>query len=240
MQQQLYMMNESLKDFMISEEEVALSDENSSDCNIDDCSTNLDQVVRRIALSALKGLIELTKNNDRWSVKKVNEITCYSKHIGGRKVLKLESFIETSAQHLWSILYPGDNTTEWNTQCGGNEIVYRVDNATDIICTISNALGPIAARDFVSARKAAFTKGAYYLASQSIVTDLKPEEKGKVRGENGPCGFVVTPISEDSCHFVWVYNSSMKGWLPQVMVDQAASAALIGAHQRLLTYAKER
>ena len=36
------------------------------------------------------------------------------------------------------------------------------------------------------------------------------------------------------------YHTIIQGWLPQVMVDQAASAALIGAHQRLLTYAKER
>ena len=28
-------------------------------------------MVRRIALSALKGLVELTKNNDGWSVKRV-------------------------------------------------------------------------------------------------------------------------------------------------------------------------
>ncbi len=36
------MMNESLKDFMISEDEVAWSDENSSDCNN---STNLVSII---------------------------------------------------------------------------------------------------------------------------------------------------------------------------------------------------
>lgn len=36
-------------------------------------------------------------------------------------------------------------------------------------------------RDFVSARKAVFTRGSYYIACMSIVTELKPEESGKVR-----------------------------------------------------------
>ncbi len=36
-------------------------------------------------------------------------------------------------------------------------------------------------RDFVSARRIAFRDGAYYSCSKSVVTDLKPEQSGKVR-----------------------------------------------------------
>ena len=35
-----------------------------------------------------------------------------------------QSFVEVSARHLWSILYPGDLTPEWNSQCGVNEVCW--------------------------------------------------------------------------------------------------------------------
>ncbi|XP_064399305.1 stAR-related lipid transfer protein 3-like isoform X2 [Halichondria panicea] len=200
-----------------------------------------DQVIHRESVIALEGVTEMTRNNDGWNLDRtVSNIKCYTKTINGRKVLKLDGVVEVSAQRLWSILYPGDSTYEWNQSCVINETVHRVDQATDIVYTVSAAMGPVSSRDFVSARRIAFRDGAYYSCSKSVVTDLKPEQSGKVRGDCGPNGYIVIPINSSRCQFIWIYNSNLKGWLPQAVVDQTVSTALIGAFQQLLIYAREQ
>ena len=91
-------------------------------------------------------------------------------------------------------------------------------------------------RDFVCIRQMEISGGSLYAASKTIVTALKPEQPGKVRSdttdtvcmyvcmyvqavtilylhyraENGPCGYLVIPISANQCKFVWVLNSNLK------------------------------
>ena len=84
----------------------------------------------------------------------------------------------------------------------------------------------------MSVRQIAFRGGCYYSASQATVTNLKPEQPGKVRyyttalfyvyvlnelyyrnfirAENGPCGYVVIPVDSARTKLMWIINSNLK------------------------------
>ena len=75
-----------------------------------------------------------------------------------------------------------------------------------------------------------------------------PEQKGKVRGENGPTCYVLRPVpgNPDTCLFQWLLDTDLKvinyleihlppsksfnnpqfqGWIPQSIIDKALSGA---------------
>lgn len=54
-----------------------------------------------------------------------------------------------------------------------------------------------------------------------------PPQPKKPRGKNGPRCFAMRPIDGDSkaCHFEWLFDTDLKGWIPQSIVDKALSGA---------------
>lgn len=212
---------------------------NSPEC--DQTMSAEDLRFKREALNVIGSFKTLTGSNEGWTEVKVErDLTIWSRVIDGKKVLKAEGVVHTSARKLFNILYPGDCTPEWNPQCGLNQTVYRVDDATDVVYTISNALGPVSSRDFVSIRQMERSEGRFYAASKSIVTAMKPEQPGKVRAENGPCGYVVIPVNSSQCKFLWILNSNLKGWLPQAVIDQTLTTVLASSMDKLRIYATTR
>ena len=144
--------------------------------------------------------------------------------------------MDVGIQQLWRVLYPGDETPRWSPQCSLNETVHRVDETTDVVYTVSNSIGPISSRDFVSVRQIAIRRGCYFSASMSTNTTLKPEQPGKVRAENGPCGYKLEPVNSNRTKLLLIINSDLKGWLPQGVVDQSVSSAQLTSIQKLQAY----
>jgi len=71
-------------------------------------------------------------------------------------------------------------------------------------------------------------------------TSLKPEQPGKIRAENGPCGYKLVPVDANRTKLIWIINSDLKGWLPQGVIDQSLSGVLPSSIQRLQEYVAQQ
>ena len=59
--------------------------------------------------------------------------------------------------------------------------IYRIDDETDVVYSVTSALGPVSSRDFVSLRQISTNSGHYISASAATVYSGKPPQSGKVR-----------------------------------------------------------
>lgn len=49
------------------------------------------------------------------------------------------------------------------------------------------------------------------------------------RGENGVGCMVMRPLPDDNnkCQFLWLFNTNLKGWIPQYILDAASVGILV-------------
>jgi hypothetical protein len=189
----------------------------------------------------LHQMMEFTANNDSWkSERTANGILFHSMVWQGKKIWKAECEMAISALQLWNILYPGDQMPQWNPQCTKNESLYRVDGETDVVYSVTSALGPVSSRDFVSLRRILTSDACYVSASVATVYSPMPLQSGKVRAENGPCGYKVVQTGDNSSLFIWVLNTDLKGWLPQTVIDQTLCGVMTATFQKLQTFIEQR
>jgi hypothetical protein len=159
----------------------------------------------------LQQMLEFTSTNNSWKLERTADgVTFHSRTWQGKKIWKAEKEMELGAGQLWNILYPGDEMPLWNPQCTLNESVYKVDEETDVVYSVTSAVGPVSSRDFVSLRQISRRDGFFISASVATTFSQKPPQPGKVRGENGACGYKVVHISDNRCLYVWILNTDLK------------------------------
>ena len=59
--------------------------------------------------------------------------------------------------------------------------LHKVDEETDVVYSVTGAVGPVSSRDFVSLRQTSIESGCYISASVATVYGPKPPQSGKVR-----------------------------------------------------------
>ena len=61
------------------------------------------------------------------------------------------------------------------------QTLHRVDEATDVVYSVTRPVGPVSSRDFVSLRRVAIDNGCRYSASCATLYEPKLPQPGKVR-----------------------------------------------------------
>ncbi|XP_045625227.1 stAR-related lipid transfer protein 3 isoform X2 [Procambarus clarkii] len=115
-----------------------------------------------------------------------------------------------------------------------------LDSNTDVVYQVASE-GPggvVTARDFVSVRHWKKIGDSWVCAAVSVEYDDEPLQKKFVRGDNGPGCFVFHPADEapKKCHFQWLLDTDLKGWIPQYVIDQTLTYAMTDFMSCLRSY----
>ncbi|XP_070174333.1 stAR-related lipid transfer protein 3-like isoform X2 [Littorina saxatilis] len=146
------------------------------------------------------------------------------------KIFKLEGEVDIDPKSLWEEMIHNINSAPtWNPTLVECNTVMVIDNNTDISHNIAAGIGSlVASRDFVNLRHWGVREGIYLSAGHGVTHPDCPPSKKHIRGFNGPGGWVFksVPGQPNKSIFIWVMNTDIKGWIPQRLMDQAASTVL--------------
>ncbi|XP_068130706.1 steroidogenic acute regulatory protein, mitochondrial [Hyperolius riggenbachi] len=180
---------------------------------------------------ALKKSMNILSEQDGWKVEiiEANGDKVLSKvlpDIG--KVFKLEAVVERPLDKVYGELVDNmEQMGDWNPNVKEVKILQKIGKDTMITHekaaeTRGNVVGP---RDFVSVRCNKRRGSTCILAGMSTRFGEMPEQKGYVRGENGPTCMVLHPIQGDpsKTKLTWLLSIDLKGWLPKPIINQVLS-----------------
>ncbi|XP_074653075.1 stAR-related lipid transfer protein 3-like isoform X2 [Tubulanus polymorphus] len=203
-----------------------------------------EQDFSEMAEKTVDSMWELYTVVDGWKLEaSKNNATVHSKAVPKiGKIFRLEGIVDIAPQKIMEdLFYDVHNTPTWNPTVINAEILQTLDKQTDIVYSVAAeaAGGLVTARDFVQVRRWSIRDGVYFIASRSCEFEDKPPVKQYVRGENHPGGFLFVPDPEDPnrTNFVFILCSDLKGWIPQVVIDQALSGVLFEFLSHLRSYA---
>ncbi|KAL7883992.1 hypothetical protein AOLI_G00067620 [Acnodon oligacanthus] len=144
------------------------------------------------------------------------------------KVFKLEVTLDQQPEDLYAELVDRmEQMGEWNPNVKQVKILQKIGQDTMVTHetaaeTPGNVVGP---RDFVSIRCVKRRGSACFLAGMSTLHPSMPEQKGFVRGENGPTCIVLKPSTNDpnKTKFTWLLSLDLKGWIPKAVINRVLS-----------------
>ncbi|KAE8619500.1 hypothetical protein XENTR_v10009815 [Xenopus tropicalis] len=180
---------------------------------------------------ALKKSMNILGDQDGWKTEIVMEngdkvLSKVLPDIG--KVFKLEAVVEKPLDNVYGELVDNmEKMGEWNPNVKEVKILQKIGKDTVITHekaaeTPGNIVG---ARDFVSVRCSKRRGSTCILAGMSTRFGGMPEQKGYIRGENGPTCMVLRPLAEDisKTKLTWLLSIDLKGWLPKSIINQVLS-----------------
>nr|XP_039268493.1 stAR-related lipid transfer protein 3-like [Styela clava] len=135
-----------------------------------------------------------------------------------------------SAQQIFQeIILKAETMPTWNKAVDDVKILRRIGEQTAISLEVSKPAGKglIQSRDFITVRRVDKIENMYI--SAGVSTEYEIPETGRIRGVNGPTGFIVEPLNVgyNSCKFTWILNTNLKGSLPQYLVNSNLAATMI-------------
>lgn len=159
----------------------------------------------------------------------------------GRKVFRLQGIIPMPPKDCWLEMVTNLNDSpRWNPTVIESRSLLSIDETTEVTYNIAAeaAGGLVSARDFISLRHWTEREGVYISIGTGCTHPDMPVQKKYVRGENGHGGWSFQEVegSPDHCIYTWIVNSSLKGWLPQTVIDQAMSGVLLEYFRLLLIH----
>jgi hypothetical protein len=100
----------------------------------------------------------------------------------------------------------------------------------------TNPVGPISARDFVTAGEMiAYNDGRIRTAGMTAIDDVRfPQAYEFVRGVNFPGGWVYTALEENVTEIKYMIHSDIKGWFPSFVVNNAIGGNYVTFFESLL------
>ncbi|XP_065167926.1 steroidogenic acute regulatory protein-like isoform X1 [Atheta coriaria] len=144
-----------------------------------------------------------------------------------RKIFKLTSVVNIPPKYLFEeLFYRVETMPEWNPALMESYRVQVIDEHTDISYQISanGARGAVSSRDFINLRQWKRLEDGYAIASVSTSHPSLNDKNVKcIRGENGVGCWMIRAIPTDpnSCVFVWVLNTDLKGWINSTILEVA-------------------
>lgn len=172
-------------------------------------------------------------NSPGWKLEKSldNGDTVHSKHISrGKKIFKLDGIVDIPPKLLLEeLFYQIESVPSWNPTLVECKLVQHIDSHTDVsyqVCAEA-AQGVVSTRDFVNLRHWNVVDDVFVSSGVSIKHPAMPEQPKRVRGENGPGCWAMRPVQNnpDQCHFQWLLDTDLKGWIPQYIIDSALAGA---------------
>ena len=141
----------------------------------------------------------------------------------------MQGYLHTAPVCLMQELYFGlEDLPAWNPTVEEARLVQLVDHTTDIthqVCAEAGG-GLVSVRDFVNLRHwEQLSDGSFVSAVVSVSHPSMPPHQGRVRGENRPGCFLISPVPGDpqASVFQWLLDTDLKGWIPQSIIDKALS-----------------
>jgi hypothetical protein len=143
------------------------------------------------------------------------------------RIIKCQAEISLSPDELFDELHGKFETSStWNVTSAENNVVTQLDEFTDIVHLVSAPAlnGMISSRDFVNTRTWRKQDGGYIFASVCAGKSVLKPQKGIVRGENGPTGFLILPheSSPFKSQLVWILNCDIKGYFPSSIIRKGS------------------
>ncbi|GFU39711.1 steroidogenic acute regulatory protein, mitochondrial [Trichonephila clavipes] len=194
---------------------------------------------RKLAEDALQKAISIVEA-DGWKKEKgYGDDTIHSKvdPLYG-KVFKFEGILRLSPKKVIDILYfKGEEMHKWNPTVKKVKIIQTIDEHYDIAHVIATegAAGLVSSRDFVNVRTWKENDSGYVHGSVATTHPDVPVITKYVRGEQGPCVYIMTAADEnaETCKLQWLLNTNLKGWIPQYLIDQTLSTVMMEYVQSL-------
>jgi len=195
---------------------------------------------KKMAEEVLNAAYTNINSDEGWNLEKRTENgdIVHSKTINRKKVFRIMGYIDLAPRMLLEeLFYNLEVGPMWNPTIVDCRILQPIDEFTDVSYHVSAdaAGGVVSTRDFVVLRHWSQMDGSYVSAGCSVEHTAMPAQPKKVRGENGPTCYVFTPIEgqPDKCHFRWLLDTDLKGWIPQSIIDKALSGAQLDFMQYL-------
>lgn len=118
----------------------------------------------------------------------------------------------------------------WNSALSDVKILKRIGEQTAISLEVSAPAGKglIQSRDFVTVRRVDKINKSYI--SAGISTDYEIPPSDRIRGINGPTGFILTPCEGEfaATKFTWILNTNLKVCCPLFLLREILlSSALV-------------
>lgn len=158
------------------------------------------------------------------------------------KVFRLEAVIDASTDQVFQITTMRcPEIPSWNPTVMECKILQSLGKSMDILYSVTAPAGKgmVSSRDFVTARQWKQTETGEILAAGAAVEHyLMPIQTQHVRGENRVSGwlFQTFPNNPNQCLLRMVVGTDIKGWIPQVVVDQALTGVLVDSIRHLRSY----
>ncbi|XP_062855640.1 steroidogenic acute regulatory protein, mitochondrial [Trichomycterus rosablanca] len=192
---------------------------------------------------ALQKSISILSDPDGWQteIETLNGDKVLSKVLPDvGKVFKLEVLLDQQPDELYGELVGNmEQMGEWNPNVKQVKILQKIGQDTMVTHEMSgdtpgNVVGP---RDFVSVRCTKRRGSTCFLAGMSTKHPSMPEQKGFVRGENGPTCIVLRPSAEnpDKTKFTWLLSLDLKGWIPKTVINRVLSQTQVDFANHLRT-----
>ncbi|XP_017769535.1 PREDICTED: stAR-related lipid transfer protein 3 [Nicrophorus vespilloides] len=185
-------------------------------------------------------------NSDEWKCIKefhndVIEVMELSK-VG--KIFKLTGVVKNTARCLLDeLFYRVENIPKWNPALLDSHKVQTIDENTDICYQVSaeGARGAVSSRDFVTLRHWGLIEDTYLIACVATEHPSVPSNDKYIRGENGVGCLAMRPLKsdKDKSQFQWVFNTNLKGWLPQYILDTAYVSMMFDYIKNLRAYVEQ-
>ncbi|XP_014208412.1 steroidogenic acute regulatory protein-like [Copidosoma floridanum] len=146
------------------------------------------------------------------------------------KIFKITGKIKSSAAKVINDLYDNiEINCTWNKQISESKKIYAIDKNIDFVYQGTSPLanGALGPRDFVILRHKAEINSYLMSCGASANFAVIPLRKNFVRGENGVGCYAARALDDETCEFVWLVNTHLKGWVPQKMVDMFMPIGMI-------------
>lgn len=179
--------------------------------------------------NALNKAIHILSDQDGWTIEIEAEngdkvLSKVLPDVG--KVFRLEVEVEQPPNSLYEELVGNmEMMGDWNPKVKQVKILQKIGQDTMVTHEVSADMPAVGSRDFVSVRCVKRRGSTCFLAGMSTQHPNMPEQRGVVRGENGPTCIVLKPSAEDlnKTKFTWLLSLDLKGWLPKTAINTMLS-----------------
>jgi hypothetical protein len=152
---------------------------------------------------------------------------------GMGKVYRLQGYVDCNTRVLFQeLVLRVTDSPKWNPTIAECKTLQIIDDTTDIMYNVAaeSAGGVVSSRDFVNLRHWGKREGVWISVGCSTTHPTMPEDSKKhVRGTNGPSIWLFKKVDNNPNRslFISFINTDLKGWLPQMVVDQALAGVLL-------------
>ncbi|XP_035681930.1 START domain-containing protein 10-like [Branchiostoma floridae] len=138
------------------------------------------------------------------------------------KLLKVSvTFKKVCAATLYDVLHDPEYRKMWDPNMIDAYEICQLNPNNDVGYYSWKCSPPLKNRDFVTLRSWLETGTEYMIINHSVNHQKVPPKKGFVRGISLLSGYLIRPLTSDSCHFTYLTQMDPRGSLPKWVVNKA-------------------